>query len=89
MLSRAVEESVTYYNVVLNGGYGIYYTLTDSTLVNKALSSNEYLYLTSYRANYSNGYTVVATLLSDDLNTTIYHQMLKSLFSMVLLYSNE
>ena len=87
MLSQAVEEHLTFNDVVLNGGYGIYYTLTDASLINKRRDSDEYLYLTSYRANYDNGYVVVATILTDDLNYTVYQRMLECLFSMVVLYS--
>ena len=88
MLSQAVEEYVTYTDVVLNEGYGIYYTLTDASLINKIPASDEYLYLTSYRANYNNGYIVIGTILIDDLNNTVYQHMLESLLSMVILYSN-
>jgi len=87
VLSQAVEEYVTYKDVVLNGGYGIYYTLTDASLINKKRASDEYLYLTSYRASYNNGYVVVATIFTDDLNGTVYQRMLECLFSMVVLYS--
>ena len=79
LLPHAVEDTASYKNVTINSGYGRYCTLTDSSLVNKQIPPDEYLYLTMYFANYNNGCLVFATFLADEIDTETFNLVLEVL----------
>jgi hypothetical protein len=86
LLPYAVEEMASYTELQINNGYGIYCILTDASLVNKTPDSDEFIYLGVYFANYNNGHIVYATVLVDDINSTSFQNMLKSLSSIEPLF---
>jgi hypothetical protein len=84
-LSGAVENEATYTEVQVVNGTARYCVLTDASLVNRTLGSNDYLYLPIYFANYISGHIVYATALNDDISGESFHSMIQSLSTIEIL----
>ena len=85
ILPQAVENEASYHDVSVEGGFGRYFTLTDASLVNTTPAPDDYLFVTSYHAYYEKGYFIIATLLTDELDSENYKHMLNALLSIRIL----
>ena len=78
LLPSAVEDSAEIIDVIVKDGIAMYAILTDASLVGITPPEDEYLYLASYQANYSD-FVVIATIFTDDLNSESFLIMLDAL----------
>lgn len=81
LLPYAVEETATFTDVTLDGGYGVYTILTDAALVGTTPQQDEYLYMTRFYANFTDGYFIYSTLFTDDTDTESFLMLLESVSS--------
>jgi len=82
LLPNAVETNPDIVRLSLNGGVGIYCTLTDASLVKvESLAEDDYRFVTLYLARYERGFFVHASILTDNITNETFQQMLDILFS--------
>jgi len=75
LLPIAAEEIVKYQDMNIDGGIGVYYTLTDASLIGKTPKPDEYLYLCQIFMNLDDGSLIYTTLLTDDIDGAVFKTM--------------
>jgi len=76
LLPEAVEKTAKYIDVDIDGGFGVYFMLTDASMVGKTPEPDEYMYLYQFFVNLENGYLIYATILSDVIDSAPIKVML-------------
>ena len=76
LLPNAVESEPNFIELPVSGGRGVYYILTDASLVgDEKLSDNDYKCVAIYFANYEKRFFIYSTVLTNDTNNEIFNQM--------------
>ncbi|MCL2872555.1 MAG: hypothetical protein FWF41_06225 [Betaproteobacteria bacterium] len=83
LLGMAVEKQIAMKDLEIKNGFGVYYTITDASLVGKPPKPNDYKTMSSFALYYGDDDTsAFVNILADDANSPAFQRTLKALAGM-------